>query len=193
MHGHSLLEVQDSLVLVIDVRHHSPKASRGRVGRAGGAHPVARPGEHLAGSSAGPDRRGRAGSAALSMQSPGRPRRSRRFTISWCSASPPVPRSAAVEGHHGGPQSLSGSRRMCARSFRARPPGARVPRGRRLRLAPAHLGLAHEAGLRRVERAGAIVLPLRAPALRMAPHCSPAAEFRAKVTEVIGVPDGVVL
>ncbi len=54
-------------------------------------------------------------------------------------------------------------------------------------------GLAQEAGLRRVERAGAIVLPLRSLIYEWLRTVPRAAEFRTKVTEVIGVPKGVVL
>jgi nicotinamidase-related amidase len=54
-------------------------------------------------------------------------------------------------------------------------------------------GPAHEAGLRRAEHAGAIVLPLRTLVYEWVRGVARAGEFRAAVTDAFGVPDGVIL
>lgn len=52
---------------------------------------------------------------------------------------------------------------------------------------------AHEAGLRRIELAGAIVLPARSLLYEWLRTVARAAEFATEVTASIGVPEGVVL
>ena len=54
-------------------------------------------------------------------------------------------------------------------------------------------GLAHETGLRRIERAGAIIVPARSLLYEWLRTVARAGEFAAGVTGSIGVPEGVVL